>query len=167
MATSPATLNRASVTKLDTPRDDYPDKVDDYKTIVLKYIPAEVVAFYQLFAAVIVEAHKGGSLTGWWFTGLLWAVFATGVVATPLYLVLFYGLRLRKWVQLLLSTIAFVLWAATLGEIRKLGLDYPIIASQVALGIFTLVAPAVELGYANLLKWLSGESSEEGSETPT
>lgn len=141
----PATLNRASVTSLDTAQPDFPDEVDDYKTLVVKFIPAEVVAFYQLFAAAVVESYKAESLTGPWFQGLLWTVFLTGVVATPAYLILFYGLRLRKFVQLLMATIAFVLWAASLGEIQNLGWGYPLIAAQVALGIFTLIAPAIDL----------------------
>ena len=141
----PAGLNRASVTRLDIGRDDFPNEVDDYKTLIVKFIPAEVVAFYQLFAAIVVEANKAGSLTGSWFNGLLWAVFLTGVVATPGYLILLYGLTMRKFIQLLMATLAFVLWAASLGEIQNLGWDYPTIGAQVALGIFTLLAPAVDL----------------------
>jgi hypothetical protein len=150
MAVGITSLNRASVTRLDVQRADFPDEIDDYKTLVTKYIPAEVVAFYQLFAVLVLEGYKSGSLTEGWFTGLFWAVFLAGLFGTPAYLIFVYKLRQRKFIQLIMSTIAFIIWAASLGTIPYLGFDYPILAAQVLLGIFTLIAPAFDLAAVSL-----------------
>ena len=58
-----ASLNRASVTRLDTDRPDFPNDVDDYKTLIVKHIPGEVVAFYQGFAVLVIQGYKAGTLT--------------------------------------------------------------------------------------------------------
>jgi uncharacterized membrane protein len=83
---------------------------DDYTTRVLKYIPAEVVVLYVSGVAAIPAhaAHRAAAL---------WGVFGFCLAATPLYLLKLTHDAGRKpaWGQVLLSTVAFPVWAYAIG----------------------------------------------------
>jgi hypothetical protein len=88
------------------------DKKDDALTRVAKLVPTEIVAGYIPLVAA-AEAIAGDS--GRKFSFSLGAFFL-GLVLTPIYL--WFTGKPKNWVQklsVLISTIAFVLWAYLLG----------------------------------------------------
>jgi hypothetical protein len=113
---------------------------DDYKTRLLKYIPGDVVALYVMCDTLI---RTFGANAG--ERELAYAVVVSvGFVGTPLYLWKFA--RVRKGLQLGVSTMAFVVWVYALGgpfaglawyEEHKL-------LSALALPIFTFAAALLE-----------------------
>lgn len=89
---------------------------DKYPDRVAKYIPGEVVALYLALTGMAPSAPGGAT------PGMLWVCFAIGVIATPLYLLAIFRrerskLKLRlKVTQIVVSTVAFVLWAWVLQD---------------------------------------------------
>jgi hypothetical protein len=82
---------RTVVTEEDARRKNgLPDNPDDYKTRLLKYIPAEAVALYTALVG-IPESLKEQS-SGWYWFGLI-LVFVAGLVAVPLVLMRGYGMK--------------------------------------------------------------------------
>ncbi len=94
---------------------------DGYSDRLVKYLPAESVAFYTLIDKM-VASHFGidstaSSVLHAPAVASVWAAifFAIGLIGTPIYL---YRRRLpnQSWVMnVTISTIAFPLWAYTLG----------------------------------------------------
>lgn len=94
---------------------------DGYSERLVKYLPAESVAFYAAIDKV-VASHFGIDSTALSLPhapigALVWAAifFAVGLIGTPIYL---YRRRLpdQPWVMnVAISTVAFPLWAYTLG----------------------------------------------------
>ena len=129
--------------------DDQP--ADGYSNRVVKYIPAESVAFFVL-ADKMVASHFGINSTagetaaassGAFTLSLL--VFLLGLIGTPFYL------RQRRlprqpWVlNAVLSTVAYVLWAYTLGGSLFLLLGwYQVFLASLFVPIFTFVAGLFE-----------------------
>ncbi|NNM72071.1 hypothetical protein [Enterovirga aerilata] len=120
---------------------------DDYSSRLVKYIPAESVAF---FACVdkLIASHFGigntASTTAATSSGafaLSLIVFLLGLVGTPLYL---WRRRLPRQPWMLnagIATIAFVLWAYTLGGSLFLLLGwYQVFLAGLFAPIFTFVA---------------------------
>jgi hypothetical protein len=98
---------------------------DQYMDRVAKYIPGEVVVLYLGLLASSAAAPGGPTLT------LLWTIFVICLIATPAYLLVKFnkekstlGLRL-KLAQILISTIAFVLWAWALQDPTALHIVNP------------------------------------------
>lgn len=117
-----------------------PNEEDDYKTRLLKYIPAETVAFYTGAIGVVESLQQ--SDPGWRIP--VWIiVFLIGLIGTPLLLTRIYGMIWKyKKGQIIVSTIAYVLWVLSLGTLQ--GLDQiPAVVMTLALGIFTFLAPAI------------------------
>jgi|SRR6267378_8652686 len=86
-------------------------KPDDYFSRLLKYIPAEVVALYVSAEGVVPAGHPKRLM-------YLWAIFVFCSIATPVYM--FFTARdetTKKpiWIQTLIATIAFPVWAYALG----------------------------------------------------
>ena len=79
---------------------------DDYKTRLLKYIPAEVVSLYIALETVVKTAQSNAQL-------YYWIIFVIGIVGTPLYL--WKQAQVTKGMQLGISTLAFVIWVFALG----------------------------------------------------
>ena len=93
-----------------------PAAADTYVDRVAKYIPGEVVALY------LVLIGLAGSAPGGPTRPLLIGCFVIGVAATPLYLLVKFrreksklGIGL-KVAQIVISTVAFVLWAWVLQD---------------------------------------------------
>jgi hypothetical protein len=125
---------RGVVTEEDTARRDFPNTPDDYKTRLIKYIPAETVVLYQTFAGLAVASLEGG-----WATAMFLFVFFVGLIGTPLYLLRVYRLSWsRKKVQVVISTVAYVIWVFSLGGFQHL-IWYPLPAATILLGLFTFV----------------------------
>lgn len=86
-------------------------KPDDYFSRLLKYIPAEIVALYVSADGVVPADHPKKFM-------YLWAIFVFCSIATPVYM--FFAARDEVTkkpipVQILISTIAFPVWAYALG----------------------------------------------------
>jgi len=82
-------------------------KPDDYKERILKFIPAEVVTLY-LFLYGLAKASEDLIQ----FEVISWVLFAVGIIGTILYL---WRIGKVDWLQILISTIAFVVWVFALG----------------------------------------------------
>jgi hypothetical protein len=84
-------------------------KTDDYKERLLKYIPAEIVTLYMALKGLIEATNAS------WKVPAAWAIIAVGVIATVLYL--FKTMETPNWKQIIISTLAFVVWVlAVSGE---------------------------------------------------
>ncbi|HXK26396.1 MAG TPA: hypothetical protein VMS55_27280 [Myxococcota bacterium] len=86
-------------------------KADDYLGRLVKYVPSEVVAMYLALTALVPTPPSDGDLKE------LWVYFAIAVVATPVYLwvTIRRGNQPVHAIQLVFSTIAFVIWAIAMG----------------------------------------------------
>lgn len=89
--------------------DDNQTPVDGYREKLIKYIPAEVITLYVGLDAMIRGAASAGKLD----MTAYWVLFGFCVLATPFYL--WRVSKVDKWLQLLLSTIAFAVWVFALG----------------------------------------------------
>lgn len=76
-----------------------PQEKDGYLDRVLKYVPAEVVAVYLATAGLMAP-----SKVPW----LEWTVFGFMLLMTPVYLR--RVLKVTRWQQLVVSTVAFAIW---------------------------------------------------------
>lgn len=114
---------------------------DDYASRIVKYIPADVVALYIGLVGLVPADYENRQTT-------LWAVFAVGVIVTPIYL-----LRVTKdpvtkkplIPQVFIGTLAFAIWAFALGgPFAELAFYEPFIGSMavmVATFAFGLIQP--------------------------
>lgn len=87
-----------------------PASSDDYMGRLIKYVPTEVVTFYAGAQATLPSLFQAeGSRNA-----ALWILFFVGLIGTPLYL---WRLQnVKKTLQLLVSTGAFLVWAFALGD---------------------------------------------------
>jgi hypothetical protein len=83
---------------------------DDYKDRLLKYIPAEIVAIYLALLSVLKAAppEKTPIVTVEWF--VFWIIL---FVTVPWQRRI---LKITKWQQIVIGTVAFVFWAISLGD---------------------------------------------------
>jgi hypothetical protein len=109
---------------------------------ILKYIPAEVVAFYVAALGVIDSLPK--ETPG--MKSAYWVVLILGLIVAPLYI-----LKLGKWaktatLQAIWSGVAFLVWAYTLGGAFKQipNFHQPWIGSLLLLAV-TLIAALLPL----------------------
>lgn len=126
-------------------------ETDDYATRIVKYVPAEVVAFYlaadKLFvkAAAVVNANVADIFVNDHLRYFSIAVFVIGLLGTPLY-IRQQATGNDPWqVQAGVSTLAFVIWAyAIQGQIFA-----PIYSSAIAafsVLVFTFASGFVKPG---------------------
>ncbi len=110
-------------------------KPDDYKTRLLKYIPAEVVALYLTLDAILRSTDQLPLNT-------YWAVFIVGIVGTYLYLHRVEKVYKNK--QLLISVVAYCIWVFALGgPFVYLEWYHPIYGGML-LPIYTFFVPIIE-----------------------
>lgn len=83
-------------------------KPDDYLTKLIKYIPSEVVALYIALYGIASAAKEEIS-----FVFISWLIFVIGIIGTVLYL--WRVAKVSHCLQLIISTIAFVVWVFALG----------------------------------------------------
>lgn len=144
MATTTGML-RTVITEADARHDGngLGQKADDYKTKLLKYIPSETVALYTGLIGIPISLQAESP--GWYWAGLI-IVFLAGLVGTPLLLMRGYGITWRyKKKQIIVSTVAYVLWVAALGTFQD-AIPIPAAIVTIILGIFTLGAPLIDPG---------------------
>jgi hypothetical protein len=113
-----------------------PDTYKDKLERVAKYIPGEVLATYLFLNGISATASEGHQRLIWYALS-----FVVCLVCTPLYFhfVGSAGDAIRN--QQIVSSIAFILWAYSLGAgfFKEAGLYYPI-AAAFAIAIFSLVS---------------------------
>jgi hypothetical protein len=113
--------------------------VDTYTDKLIKYIPADIVAGWTAVNGMIAGRDADQQAT------LLWIVFIFGLVITPLWIARVTGRSGMKpaRTQIVISTIAFVVWVFALGG-PFAGLSWydPIYGSLLLVG-FTFVVPII------------------------
>lgn len=125
------------------PNNGLPNTPDDYKTRLLKYIPAEAVTLYTALVGIPVSLQEQSPV--WYWIGLV-LVFAAGLAAVPFILMRGYGMTWKyKKRQILLSIGAYVLWVLSIGTFQGI-VPIPAAIVTVALGIFTFFVPLVDPG---------------------
>ncbi len=130
-------MGRTIISRRDAPMESrgIPQTPDDYSTRLLKYIPAEVIALYLTLISLLRSAERIGA--EW-----QWIIFFVGVVATPLYL--WRLLRVRKLLQLVLSTVSFAVWVFALGEPFAQLSWYAPVYGGILLCVYTFFIPIIE-----------------------
>ncbi|WP_223788395.1 hypothetical protein [Marinicella meishanensis] len=109
---------------------------DNYTTKLLKYIPGEVIILYVSLTNIIMSTDLKTSKIA------LWSVFVFCLLGTFLYLKRVAGIN--KTSQLVISSIAFFIWAFTLeGPFRLYDWYSPVIASLI-LPMYTFIIPLIE-----------------------
>lgn len=128
--------------------DDVP--ADDYKDRLVKYIPAESVAFYALVDKLVASNYDiVGSTPAapvpQVAIALSWLILGIGVIGTPFYLKR-QKLPGQPWkLHAGISTVAFVLWAYTLSGTVFLIYDwYSVFLAGLLAPIFTFIAGFIE-----------------------
>jgi hypothetical protein len=76
---------------------------DNYGDRLIKYIPPDVIVAYMTIEGMIGDSKQSNALV------LAWVAFPVILLATPAYLIRFGDVQKR--LQLLVSTVAFVVWA--------------------------------------------------------
>jgi hypothetical protein len=136
-----ATLLRTVVSRKDAGRrhNGLPDREDDRKVKIFKYIPAETVAFYTASVGA-AETLKDAGQIGWYW-GVLGLVFLVGLAGTPAILKVGYGItwKYKKW-QIIISTVAYVLWVLSIGTYQDI-IPIPGVVVTIILGIYTFLVP--------------------------
>lgn len=117
-------------------------KPDDYVAQLVKFIPSEVVSFY---VAIFAAAGAATGIT----SGIYWIMFAMGLVAT-----FFFTLANNKkdlmanqipgvFSKTIISTMAFFVWAFTLGApFTSLSWYHPFYGTMLLM-FYTLLAPKI------------------------
>jgi hypothetical protein len=114
--------------------------VNDYKDRLVKLIPSEVVTAYATLRGLITGAAVPGNKVL-----LLWIVFFVLLIFTPLYL--YFISNVKKWGQVVFTTIAFVIWVIVIGGPFSTVLGFPAdYFGSILLVIYTLFIPFVYKG---------------------
>ncbi|QOG01178.1 hypothetical protein [Flavobacterium sp. MDT1-60] len=112
---------------------------NDFKDRLIKLIPAEIIAAYVTISGLIIGFAKNNPNADKSY--LLWIVILVLMIFTPVYLMKILGVS--KKVQILFSTIGFLIWAfATASPYTKdiLGFSFELIASLILI-LYTLLIP--------------------------
>lgn len=112
-------------------------QADDYSSRLLKYIPAEVIAVYVFVEGIIKQSTDPSSIQT-----LLWISFCIILILTPFYLRRVQ--KVEKWVQLLVSTLAFGVWVFSMGGPFGLLMWYKPIYGAILLPLFTFAVGIIE-----------------------
>lgn len=117
------------------------DNQDDFGTRLLKSLPTETIAVC-LAAISFVSVLGDDQLT--LKKGLLWAIFAVGLIMTPLYLK--FIMLVKDWLQIVLMTIAFPIWMMTIdGPFTTISGFKPVIGSVLVIVYSLVVVPLLGL----------------------
>jgi hypothetical protein len=118
------------------------NRADSYTSRLLKYIPSEIVMAYISIDGVLRTCYNPNL----WaerqmLTKVLWIVAAILTVLTPLWL--WRVMRVRRFSQLLISTISVPVWLFALGGPFSMLPWYRPALGAVALPIYTLILPII------------------------
>jgi hypothetical protein len=113
---------------------------DSYLSRLVKYIPSEVIALYLTIDPLMRSAPESDPVIYW----IYWAVFAAGVIFTPLYLWTIQ--EVKKISQLVISTLAFAVWVFAIGgPFTTLHWQYQSLCAAILLSFFTFLIPIIEV----------------------
>ncbi len=117
---------------------------DDYLSRVLKHIPTEIVMAYVSIEGVLRTTYNPNiPREREMLLNLLWIVAALLTVLTPLWL--WRVMRVKRFGQLFISTLAFPVWLFALGGPFSLLDWYEPAFGAVVLPLFTLMVPIIGL----------------------
>jgi hypothetical protein len=136
---------RTVVTQGDAQRSNgLPDQADDYKTRLVKLIPAETVAFYTGLAGIPESLQSTNP--GYYWPALI-ILFLAGLIGTPLILKISYGMTWQyKKGQFIITMAAYILYVASLGTFQGFN-PVPPAFMTIIFAVFTfIVAPFVNPG---------------------
>jgi hypothetical protein len=104
---------------------------DNYTDRLIKYIPAEIIAFYLALKPFFIKETPN----------VQWVIFAVLLVVTVVYLRLARGVG--KWIQIIISVLAFAIWIFAIGgpfsELNWYN-NHPVLQPLI-LGSFTILVP--------------------------
>jgi hypothetical protein len=108
-------------------------KADQYTDRLIKYIPADVIALYITLKGVV---ESNPTVPHFWG----WIIFGICLVAVPLWLGC--QLHVTKYMQLAISTIAFVIWVLAMhgSPFERV----PAYVGAIVLPIYTLFVAMIE-----------------------
>jgi hypothetical protein len=110
-------------------------QADDYTSKLVKYIPSEVVALYIALGSILGSSDKSDS-------SLYWVIFGVCLVGTGLYL--WRVTNVTKVTQIVISVVAFFVWAFALGGPFESLSWYDPIYGALLLPIYTFFVPMLE-----------------------
>jgi hypothetical protein len=112
----------------------------EYFEKVAKLVPSEVIAAYIAVMGLIPAMHDEHKRPFW-----VWTTFLVCLVITPIYLNLLASAGKPKWVHILLSMLAFVVWAFAISGKALIGDSFEPIAASIVLILFSLISGAIPL----------------------
>lgn len=108
---------------------------NDFKDRLVKLIPSEIVTAYVTIQGLISGYAGAGNKEK-----LMWIVFGALFLLTPVYL--YFITEVRKWGQIIFTSIAFVIWVIAIGSPITSILDFPsVFIGSVLLVVYTLLIP--------------------------
>ena len=110
--------------------------VDKKRDIILKYIPAEIVALYLTLFGIAKGAEAEIP-----FMEVTLIIFFIILVLTPFYL--WFGMKVKEWKQLLISTVAFGAWAFAMGGPFEFFGWYHAVYGTILIVLFTFFIPLI------------------------
>ncbi|MDY7039501.1 MAG: hypothetical protein SVX38_01410 [Chloroflexota bacterium] len=115
---------------------------DDYLSRVLKHIPTEIVMAYVSIEGVLYATYSPGvPRERELLLKLLWGVTAALTILTPLWL--WRVMRVKRFEQLLISTLSVPVWLFALGGPFTLQAWYEPAFGAIVLPLYTLVVPII------------------------
>lgn len=110
-------------------------EADKYTVKLMKYIPTEVIAVYITLEALVRSSADMNHV-------LYWIVFMFGIIVTPFYL--WKVEKVLKKLQLLISTMAFIIWVFAMGGPFTYVEWYDPLYGAVLLIMYTFFIPIIE-----------------------
>lgn len=108
-----------------------------YAERITKYIPGEILAGYIATNGILASVTDGqNGLRTWVYLG----TFLLCLVLTPIYFTMMAGRDRPKRLQMILSTVAFVVWAYNLGGVFEVFRLYVPWLGSVLLVVFSLIS---------------------------
>lgn len=110
---------------------------DNFREMILKKIPSETVLGIIAANGAILAMDEGTAQTVF-----LWVAFAIFLIATPFWL--YFGMNVKKPLQIISSSVAFVIWAMTMEGAFTTITGYELYYGTIILTLYTLgVSPVI------------------------
>lgn len=112
---------------------------DGYVDRLIKYVPAEVLAFFLPITAAVGPGRPS----------LIWVCLAAGFVATPIWLGV-HALQMPAGSRPLphfyvLACVAFVAWAIASSDAVRVVVGVDLVTANVILGVVVLILPGIDI----------------------